>query len=652
MKKLFCCIAGVLLGFSTVWAQEKQPVVLDSVVVTGTRIEQKTEKIPGKITVIDADEISKSGAQTVPDLLRNLAGVTVTDLNGNGFNQKVDMGGFGETSDRHVAIVVNGRKINPIDQSGVNFLSIPVENVEKIEVLHGGNSVLYGGDAMGGVINIITKEAKPGVHGHAEAGGGTMNTTKQTAGINFSKDGVSGNMGVAKFDTDGYRDRSEADRTSVYGKFRVDTSDLFSVSIEANHTNADYQYPGGLTKAQMEQDRKQATNPSDEGESRDNYYVLGVESDWGAFGRLDMNLSYRDYHREDDMVSWFSYWEYDYQTIGANPQYILDHDLFGNANRLTLGVEMYDTDYDSWYGFPKAFIKTNHFDHDQQTTGVYIQDEFNLAENLVLNAGARHEDFDTTLRSSLNQSEDISENEWAWNAGIAYIFKPDSKLYARAYQAFRFPRVDEFMSLSTGTVNSDLEHETSLGYEVGARFVGLNNKLQLDARLFTFDVDDEITWNDAAKQNENLEETRHQGAQFDASFLATDWFELFGGLAYTDAEQTAGPNDGKQIPLVPELKANAGVELSFDSGFTFRARYNYLDSRYAGSDNSNELDKLDSADTVDLYASYTYQQFELFVNATNIFNEEYYDGYKFGPSSESLFPMPEAVYYAGVKCRF
>lgn len=631
--------------------QQDAVAIMDEVVVTGSRQEQATEKIPAQITVITAEDIKASGAQSVPDALRNLGGVIVTDFNGNGFNQKVDMGGFGETSDRHVAIIVNGRKINPIDMSGVNFLSIPIENVEKIEVLHGGNSVLYGGDAMGGVINIITKDSTEGVHGYAELGIGSFDAIKGTAGLTFGLDRFDGNLGLVQYDTKGYRDHSDADRTSVYGKLTFHATDTLAVSLEANTTKANYQFPGGLTKAQIEQDRKQAVNTADEGESQDDFYVLTLESDWGSYGKLDLNLSYRDYSRDDDMLSWWGdkYYSYEYDTVGFNPQYILDNKLFGNDNRLTIGMEMYDTDYTAWSGPSKALVKTNHFEHDQKTLGIYLQDEFNLMQNLVLNLGVRYEDFDTTLGLNPAQNKEIDENEYAWNLGVAYIFNPGSKLYARAYQAFRFPRVDEF--LTYGVLNENLKHETSRGYEMGARFVGMNNRLALSGRIFTFDVDDEIAYNGATYLNENIDKTRHQGGELNAKFKATNILSLFGGLGYTNAEFTTGANNGKKIPLVPEFKANTRFELKFDCGFSYRLQYNYLSSRYAGTDYSNSVDKLDSAGTVDMYASYTYKKVEFFANATNIFNEEYYNGYA-GTGWTSFYPMPEAVYYGGVRFKF
>jgi iron complex outermembrane receptor protein len=650
-KSLWFVILFVLLMLPSAGTAEETKdniVLMDDIIVTASRFEQHNERVPAQVTVITAEDIQAGGAQSVPEALRNLGGVIVSDLNGNGFNQTVDMGGFGETAGRHVVVLVNGRKLNPIDQSGINFIAIPIENVAKIEVLHGGNSVLYGGDAMGGVINIITKEAEKGIHGRFEAGVGSYGTAKGTTGISFTSGRFGGTIGGTFYDTDGYRDHSEAERKSANAGFTFDPSDTLGFSFEASTTQADYEYPGSLTLAQMEADRKQANPwyPDDGGESQDDAYVLSMNTDWGEWGLFNFDLSCRDYERQD--ITWGSSFDYDYITLGANPQYVLDRSVFGKDNRLTLGVEYYDTDYDA------KFYNFNVYDHSQDTVGFYLQDEFSLLESLILNFGVRYEEVDTALKyySQTGTNEDINQDEWAWNVGLAYIFAPKSKVYVRAYQAYRFPKVDEFMRLSDGAVNTNLEHETSRGYEVGARFVALNDRLVADFRLFSFDVDDEITWNAVAGQNENLDETRHQGGELNINFKTTDLITMFGGFGYTHAELTAGPNDGKKIPLVPEFKANLGFALNFDFGLTFRCQYNHLGKRYAGGDSSNVYDKLDSADTVDLYLSYPYKQVEFFLNATNIFNEEYYNGYNYGPGFESYYPMPEAVYYGGIRVKF
>lgn len=619
---------------------EDDAVLVDDMIVTASRSEQANEKVAAQVTVITAEDIRAGGAQSVPDALKNLGGVVVSDLWGNGLRQTVDMGGFGETAQQHVAVLVDGRKLNPIDQSGISYLNIPIENVEKIEVFHGGNSVLYGASAMGGVINIITKEAKSGVHAWAEGGAGSYGTAKGNAGVSFSSGKFGGSIGGAFYDTDGYRDQSAFSRRSGNARFTFDPSDILSFAFDTTMATADYEYPNALTLAQMEENRKQANSyyPDDGGESHDNAYVFSIKSDLKEFGRINLDLSYRDYNRSD--ISYGSQCDYDYNTFGVNPQYVLDHAIWGKDNRLTLGMEYYDTDYDaSYYG--------SSYDNNQSFIGFFIQDEFNVLQNLILNIGTRYEDVDTSLKGTANK--DVDEDEWAWNIGLSYIFMPRSKVYIRAYQAYRFPLVDEYVTY--GVFNTNLTHETSQGYEIGTRFVGLDNRLGIDLRLFLFDVDDEIAYNNISYLNENLEETRHQGGEVNIDYQVSGLVLLFGGVGYTDAKMTAGPYDGKNIPLVPELKAHLGFELKFDFGLNFRCQYNHLGERYAGSDNENDYDKLDSADTVDLYLSYPYEGMEFFINANNIFNEKYYTGYHTA-WGETYYPVAEAVYFAGVRVRF
>jgi iron complex outermembrane receptor protein len=165
------------------------------------------------------------------------------------------------------------------------------------------------------------------------------------------------------------------------------------------------------------------------------------------------------------------------------------------------------------------------------------------------------------------------------------------------------------------------------------------------------EVKDEIVW--SGIQNENLDETRHIGGEVDVTYQATDFMALYGGGGYTDAEFTKGANDGKDIPLVPDWKANAGIDFKFANGLRYRVQYNYVGEQYFGSDYGNDYDEMDSHNTVDMYLSYNFKGFEIFANATNIFDEEYSDsGYYRSymmPPDATYYPMPEAVYLVGVR---
>lgn len=627
---------------------------MEEVVVTATRTGQKVTKIPAHVTIITSDEIQKSGANSVPDVLRNVGGVVVTDLNGNANNQTVDIGGFGETADRHVAVVVDGRRINSMDLSGTRWATIPVDNIERIEILHGSGAILYGDNAIGGVVNIITKRPEEGLGGKGEIGFGNLGTSKFNGYLNAGKYPFGAFLGFDLFQTDGYRERSAANRDSVRTMLSYDTDDLLTLSFEVAASEAEYELPGYLTADQVAEDRKQSVFPDDRGRDEDSTLTLGLEKDWSENGLLSLNLSYRDQDRESDIASYLSYMMFDISTIGLTPKYVLERDLGGRYNRLTLGVDYYDTNYTAYRGGFKG-DRTNSYKHSKTTLSGYVQDEYNLLETLLLNAGFRYEQPEIRLMSDVPPNpvsvEKFDEPEWAGSIGLAYSFLTGSKVYGRVYRAFRFPVVDEFTSYFTGATNTNLKQETSIGYEVGVRY-GAIKKIAVDMRGFLIDLQDEIAYNGSTFQNENLDETRHAGVEGDIRYTPFKHLTLYGGAGYVDATFTDGPNDGKKIPLVPDWKANAGVEVNF--GLLCRIQYNYVGERFLGGDYDNDQEPLESHETVDLYASYRYQFAEFYFSAKNIFDEKYSDyGFDGSPwSPNGYYPMPEMTYMLGVNLIF
>ena len=133
-------------------------MTLEEVVVTATRDVEEIRKIPANVTVITKEEIEQSNAQNRVDLLRDEVGVVVRDFYGNGKTASVDIRGFGETAPLNTLVLVDGRRVNEIDLSGVDWTQIPLDQIERIEIVRGAGSVLYGDNAVGGVINIITKK--------------------------------------------------------------------------------------------------------------------------------------------------------------------------------------------------------------------------------------------------------------------------------------------------------------------------------------------------------------------------------------------------------------------------------------------------------------------------------------------------------------
>ena len=135
MWKATVLLATVFLfvpRMSGVCAQESEPdVTLEEVVVTAARAEQSIEKVPANVTVIDEKDIKNSNAKTVVDLLRSDEGIVVRGLLGNGKRSEVDLRGFGETGPYNALVLVDGRRVNEIDLSGVDWTQIPLDQVER-----------------------------------------------------------------------------------------------------------------------------------------------------------------------------------------------------------------------------------------------------------------------------------------------------------------------------------------------------------------------------------------------------------------------------------------------------------------------------------------------------------------------------------------
>jgi len=145
---LFFAFAGLCFGVEEFLGN------LGTIVVTE---EKPIWQIPAHVEVITQSEIKNSNPSSISDILRQHTSSIVSDWMGNSSKVNVDLMGLGESSPSNVLVLLDGKRINEIDLSGPDWLSIPLSRIKRIEIIKGGNSALYGDNAGGGVINIITE---------------------------------------------------------------------------------------------------------------------------------------------------------------------------------------------------------------------------------------------------------------------------------------------------------------------------------------------------------------------------------------------------------------------------------------------------------------------------------------------------------------
>src|SRR5438445_4258005 len=208
----FLFLVPFLLQPQSIQAEEPAPEALPEVVVSSTRlpgdpVDPRT--LPAEVTIITAEDITRSGAKTVQEAIQWATGIVMFNEVGNEFEQRVDLRGFNNQPVPATSVFVDGVRVNEPDFNGLNFYLIPIEAVERIEIIPGA-SAIYGKNALGGVINIITKRARE-----------RRFMTAETLFGSFDRERYSINSGgpLGKFDhlatftretEDGFRDESDA----------------------------------------------------------------------------------------------------------------------------------------------------------------------------------------------------------------------------------------------------------------------------------------------------------------------------------------------------------------------------------------------------------------------------------------------------------
>jgi len=639
-------VIGYLLFLNTAAIPSDQDpkgdeTTLQEVVVTATRTTEEISRIPANITVITKRDIEASNARNIPDLLRGQEGVVVRDYLGNGKTVNVDLRGFGETGPSNTLVLVDGRRVNSVDLSGVDWTQIPIDQIERIEIVRGTGSVLYGDNAVGGVINIITKTPEKRPHTDARVTLGSYDWNKGSLSLSGGKGKVLASLFANYDSTDGYRENGALRGKDIGGKFVFDPIDALRLTLNGSYHADRYGLPGGLTKAQLEQDRRGTSSPQDNAHTIDKYAELGIDMDLGALGRVMANVSYR---RRDSQTNWISWgWKMatEMKTKGLTPRYILEKELAGHKNRFIAGIDLYWTDMD---------IRTSSEGIDKDSQGYYFNDEFSIIDNLVLSLGARHERAKYEFGTNSTDAGAI-ERKAAYSAGLTYLYGNGSSVFVRANKSFRFPLTDEVFSSFSG-LNENLRPQSGQHYEIGVRH-NLGDKVRTAATLFRAKIDNEIFYNPLTFSNENHPKTLHQGMELSVKARPCKFFTCYGNYTYEKATFEEEPFDGNKIPAVPKHKVSLGFTVhDIISGLRLSAQYNYMGSSYAISDQANEKEKLDSYYTIDSKVSYEWKNIEAFVGVNNLTNKKYSQYAVAGRSGLVYYPSPERNWSGGLKIRF
>jgi len=595
----------------------------DTVVITGSRFASDPSLQPIGATTITAAEIRRAGVSDVNQAIRKIGGVYGRQSLTGSPDFGLDLRGFGTNSDQNVVIVLDGVRLNENELSSATLSTIPIDMVERIDIMRGGASVLYGEGATGGVISIVTRRPKAGAHGgNVFAELGQFNSGDVRASVVQGFDGFAIDASAGHQRSDNYRDNNDFKQSRFNGGVQFDGG-FGRLSLRADIARQDQRFAGSLTEAQFNANPRQTLTPDDFGKLDSDRYTAAWEKKVGAFD-LAAELSHRKKEAEATYFSPFgvSKSAYDSKQTQFSPRVRHLGQFDGLLNELVAGF-----DFGRWNRVTHSDFSAA--DATQRSKAFYLRDEVKFAgpQQFRLAAGARRELFDkdsvdpvpfTTATYSIKQASN------AWEVQGSMLAAPGLTAWAKAGQSYRVANSDE--NGFTPQANKPLQPQTSHDAEIGLGYV--EGAAKLDARLFRHNLDNEIYYDPTAGMfgaNTNLAPTQRKGFELDGSYrFAPDW-QLQGHYQHVKAEFRSGPNAGRELALVPKNILTVRLAWLPSDGQSADIGVQRVDKQRYGSDFDNSCDaRMPAYTVVDGRYARKFGPWELALTALNMFNKEHY----------------------------
>lgn len=583
-RTIYYSMSALMICTATISAEEGS--TMEDITVTATQNpELKTYEAPLPVDVVTSDEIEEKGITRLQELFEQTSGVDAITA-GPGSVMPVIRG----LSHEQILVLVDGVRLSDERPGGNHVLSIDPAQIERMEIVKGPGSVLYGAGAVGGVVNIITKKAPRSqsetlqVSGEVGAGYETNNNGKyEKAQINASSKDLNLYLGGVNRKTDNIKSPEEEVKFSFYDGYTIWGGGAYSVgnwNTEVNlwQSKADI----GITAPR----NFLSDYYKDEEHTMADAKMTYKADDGGLLEQFDLLAGYQEHNRHrirqadaDKLVDI----RVDKETQTLRGQFVLQPN---ELNRVTTGVDMFDEDLTSsraMNGFPPVIGR---FDgvpvmapSSRTGVGLFVQDEIDVNEAVKVTAGLRYDSIEAQTDGSaapyfITSPQSDRDSAVSGSLGVVYQFDQSGNIYANIGRAFRAPTLIEryYFGPHDGPAqdhgNPDLDPEISLNTDVGVRF--REEKYQASFGFFYNKVDDmirKILTNPSAAvpeqiyQYQNISDATLYGGELDARYFVTDEWTLF-----ASAWMTKGEDDthGRPLNAIPPAKARYGVDYEME----------------------------------------------------------------------------------------
>lgn len=627
----------------------------EAVTVTATRTETRLNDVAGSLAILSSQDVATTAAATLDDALRQIPGFTLFRRSGsrtaNPTSQGLSLRGVGASGASRALVLSDGIPLNDPFGGWVYWGRVPREAVERIEILRGGASSLYGSAALGGVVNVITR--KPETNAFSlEAAYGNERTPEVSLFTAGRKGRWGASLGAEIFRTDGYIivDEAERGRVDVAAGVRRSTIDL---SIDRRIRERGRIFLRGSLFGEAR------NNGTPLQFNRTHTRQLGAGLDWqgrsagaltlrvyGGTQVFDQTFSAVSANRDSEALTRLQRSPSQFKGLSAQWTRAL-----GSHQTLVSGLDAQEVRGASDEIVFAAGRATSLADAGgrQRNLGLFMEDLVNVNTKLLFRIGARFDRWrntDAFLATrplaavgtpSINIFRDRTETAFSPQGSLLYRLTERFSLNASVYRAFRAPTLNElYRGFRVGDVltlsNENLRAERLTGGEAGGQFTSTNRRWSSHATFFWTEVTRPVANVTLrvqpgliTRQRQNLGRTRSRGLELEWDAALSNRWSLSGGYLFVDTSVLEFPAstaiEGKRLPQVPR------------HSFTFQARYikpSLFTLAFQGRASSSQFD--DDQNLLGLEPYFTLDAFlsrrithnlEAFAAAENLFNERY-----------------------------
>ena len=607
------------------------------IIVMANRIATRESETTYSAEVHTRKQIEQSGASNLFDYLGHHSSVRIAPNFGNRQTPQIDMRGYGLGDGyQNVVVTVDGVRQNNIDQSGSLIGSIPMADIERIEITKGSGSVLFGDGATAGTIQITTRRRSGGT---VEAFAGSFGAFGTTASAGTQSGMLSLDGSVTRSNTDGYSKEDPTghkDRSTV-DQWRFDAalapSDTVRVKAGAGRVDIDTRYTGALTLAQFESNPAQSNgSPYTHQRFRSDIWHVGADA-W-----LTSDLKFIAEHRSEDKRSEFvgsPAADYDYQSNDLGLVWSRGDDT------VMAGIQNFDGDRSS------GTTTTS-----KNTLGAYLQGQVRL-DAFKVTAGARRERVEYENRLSGSPAQAAAHRLTAADLGANYRMGERVTVFANVNRAYQAPDIDRFF-LFGGGFNGFIEPMRVTTFNAGVHYASASH--QARAVLFHARLKNEIYLDPFTFDNTNIDQSHKQGLELHDRWQVAKGLVVVADYTWTRAiidseERGAGAFNGKEMPGVSRHAASLGTELRANSRTTLGATFAWRGAAWAlGDFDNNNSQRQRPYASFDVRANYKVKDdLEAFASVENLFARE--NG--FWIADNAIYPVNfKRSFRAGIRASF